>query len=170
MTKTVSKCALLTRGGLMAFVTLLSLIPGVAIGQAPVSHRVSGAPYTVGPACHSQGLDGEVSLAVDRRSGRMVAAWMQDVQGLGDPGGLPLSSTVVVTASSPDGVTWTRSAAPPGVMLCDLPSGPNDAVFDPSVSVGPDGRWYLARLGEVGIPGAPPPPGGEVYLSTSMKR
>ena len=121
-----------------------------AMAQDSSFHLVSGRPYTFTPACQSRGVDGEVSLAIDHRTGRMVAAWMQDIQALGDPGGLPLATTIVVTASSSDGgSTWTPGAPPSGGMICAQPPGPADVVFDPSVSVGPDGRWYLSRLDDV---------------------
>ena len=117
-------------------------------------HLVSGRPYTFTPVCQSRGVDGEVSMAVDHRTGRMVAAWMQDIEGLGDAGGLPLDTTIVITAASTDGgSTWTPSASPAGGMICNQPPGPADTVFDPSVSVGPDGRWYLSRLDDALAPG-----------------
>lgn len=145
-----------------------ALAAQTAIAAAAVSlHRVSGRPYTSPLVCRSRGVDGEVSLARDPRSGHMVAAWMQDVEGFGDAGGLPLDTDVVVTAFSADGVQWTPSAAPPGVSLCDqAPAGVGDIVFDPSVSVGPDGRWYLGRLPQDAVPGAPVSASG-VYVSSS---
>lgn len=152
------------RVGLIGLAVLWAGMPASAPADLP-RYPVSGAPYTVGPVCQSQGLDGEVSLGVDPSSGRMVAAWMQDVEGLGND---TLTTQVVVTSSSPDGRRWSPSTAPPGVTLCDVPPGPNDAVFDPSVAVGPLGRWYLGRLGEVIVPGSGLPPVGGVYVTTAQ--
>jgi hypothetical protein len=121
--------------------------------SSPIS-AVSGKPFTT-PLCQSKGTDGEVSVAVDPKSGRRVAVWMQDIEGLGDAGGLPLDSTDVLSASSVDGNTWTTPIEPAGVMLCEVPPGVNDIAADPSVAVGPDGRWYLAVLAADGAPGGP---------------
>lgn len=137
------RCACLIGAALLA-------ASGGTASAGPELHPVSSAPYTLGPVCQSDGLDGEVSLAVDRASGRMVAAWMQQVAGLGNPA---LATDVVVTSSSRDGVHWSRAGAPPGVMVCEAPPGPADAEVDPSVSVGPDQRWYLGRLGADELPG-----------------
>jgi hypothetical protein len=139
---------------------LAMAIPGAARAEDHVPSIVSGPPYTFTPAGQSQGIDGEVSLAVDPRNGRMVAAWMQDIGPSPD-----VSSSIVITASSTDGGnTWTRSV-PGGVMLADQPPGPEDVTADPSVSVGPDGRWYLGRLAEEAAPSGPFT--GHIFVSTS---
>ena len=151
-------------GALVGAVLGASIVVPVSAGAAIPIHPVSAAPYTVPAACASKGLDGEVSLAVDPGSGRMVAAWMQDVEGLGNSA---LSTLAVVSAASNNGVDWTPATAPPGVMLCDLPPGPNDAAFDPSVSVDAGGRWYVGRLGEVVVPGLGLPPPGGIYVTSS---
>jgi hypothetical protein len=137
-------------------ICLIALVPAAAkaVNSPPTTTAVSGKPYTT-PQCQSRGTDGEVSVAVDAASGRRVAVWMQDIEGLGDPGGLPLDSTDVLAASSADGVTWTTPIEPSGVMLCEVPPGVNDVSGDPSVSVGPDGRWYLSVLTADGVPGVP---------------
>lgn len=146
--------------GCTAAIIMLAMLPGVAGARAGGRRPVSGLPYRNGAACQSSGADGEVSVAVDAtHPGRMVAAWMQDL--------VPFASSslsnnlVVVSASSDGGATWTPRAGPPGVSSCATPPGPAFAgVFDPSLSVGPDGRWYLAMTG-----GQPGPP--EVYVTTS---
>lgn len=136
-----------------------------ATGLEPATHFVSGLPYT-SPLCSSDGGDGEVSLAADGAHRRMVAAWMQALQGLGDPGGAPLDTRIVVTAASRDGgVSWSRTGAPPGGMLCAQPPGPGDVTVDPSVAVGPDGRWYLGRNDGTCLPQGCL--GGHVEMSTS---
>jgi len=134
----------------------------LALPAPAVAGQVSGTPYT-DPTCQSSGVDGEVSLAVNPRSGRMVGAWMQDLEGLGSS---TLRTNEVVTSTSTDGERWTPAQAPSGVSLCEIPPGTNDVVYDPSVSVGPDGRWYLSRLGVLGTP-LPLPTFGSVYVSTS---
>ena len=143
-----------------------AMLPGASAAAAAdfELHRISGTPYTVNALCQSDGLDGEVSLGVDPHTGRMVAGWVQDAEGLSNPA---LATLVDVTATSSNGVDWTAAEAPPGVMLCDQPPGPNVVATDPSVSVGPDGRWYLGRLGEVAAPvGGVPGPSG-IYVNTS---
>jgi hypothetical protein len=52
-------------------------------------------------------------------------------------------------------------------MLCDLPPGASDETVDPSVSVGPDGRWYMSRLGLDGLPAPGLPSFGSVYVTSS---
>lgn len=143
---------------------VLTALPSPAWAGGPLV-AVSGAPFTT-PQCDSPGNDGEVSVAVDPVSGKRVAAWMQQIAGLGDAGGQPLDSTDVLTASSTDGVTWTAPNEPGGVMLCEAPPGVNDVSGDPTVSVGPDGRWYLSVLATDGFPGAPATD-GRVYVRTS---
>jgi hypothetical protein len=64
---------------------LVSVLVARAVARSPASHPVSGTPYTASPICQNRGVDGEVSLAVDPRSGHMVAAWMQDIEGLATP-------------------------------------------------------------------------------------
>jgi hypothetical protein len=51
-------------------------------------------------------------------------------------------------------------------MLCGRAPGSSDAEFDPSVSVGPDGRWYLALLGQIAGPTIGTP-SSRTYVSTS---
>jgi hypothetical protein len=72
----------------------------------------------------------------------MVAAWMQDI------GPAALGSTLVLTATSSDGQTWTRGV-PKGTSVCA--GGAMGSVLDPSVSIGPDGRIYLAVLSSLGL-------------------
>ncbi len=141
-----SKIALAVAVGILA-----AAMPGHALAGGAAQYLVSGRPYSLAPLCRSHGVDGEVSLAIDHHTGRMVAAWMQDIGPTAS-----LTSSIVLTAASTDGGrTWTRTV-PSGVMLCERPPGPDDGVFDPSVSVGPDGRWYLARGGAEATPGAGP--------------
>ncbi|HEX9234732.1 MAG TPA: sialidase family protein, partial [Actinomycetota bacterium] len=150
-----SKIALAVAVGILA-----AAMPGHALAGGAAQYLVSGRPYSLAPLCRSHGVDGEVSLAIDHHTGRMVAAWMQDIGPTAS-----LTSSIVLTAASTDGGrTWTRTV-PSGVMLCERPPGPDDGVFDPSVSVGPDGRWYLARGGAE----ATPAPGGssQIFVTTS---
>jgi len=91
---------------------------------------------------------------------------MQEIEGLGDPASLPLDSTEVLSASSTDGIKWATPNEPAGVMLCEVPPGLNDYSADPSVSVGPDGHWYLSVLAGDGVPGVPVTD-GRTFVRTS---
>jgi hypothetical protein len=139
-----------------ASVSVLAVTLTLTVGSAPAratnevvagTHFVSAAPYTSPTCSTSNGDDFEASVATDPTNGHLVAAWLQNIQGLGDPGGAPLDTIAAVTAASSDGgATWSSATTPAGGMVCATPPGPGDATNDPSLAIGPDGRRYLGRV------------------------
>lgn len=139
--------------------------PGAALDPAPGLVRVSAAsPFApdcgvdIRAAGFGDGFadtEAEVSLAVDPGDPAvLVAAWMQDLyQGY-------------VTATSTDGgASWTTTPVP-GTSTCS--GGDYDLAADPWLSIGRDGRTYLAGF-SLDLPdeGVPAPHRTRLQVSTS---
>jgi hypothetical protein len=125
---------------LRSILLLAALGAGALTGTSPV--RVSGPTPFAACATAPAFVNAEVepSLAVDpRRPGRLVAAFQQDRYHRGGARG------IVVALSRDAGRSWERRALP--VSRC-AGAAARQAPFasDPWVSVGPDGRIYVASL------------------------
>jgi hypothetical protein len=95
-----------------------------------------GCPGALGDDTHIPGAEIEPSVTVDPSNARhIVATWQQDL-------GLAARTDMIGT-SDDGGRTWTRVTIP-GLTRCT--GGQADAVSDPWVSTGGDGRVYFTGL------------------------
>lgn len=134
-----------------AFVGLLAAAPAVAEGGRVVySSAVSGAtPFPngcglpPGPDGSAQepeeSSEAEPAIAVNPTDENNVVAYYQQDRFKVDGGAI----TNVVAASHDVGRTW-KQINPPGLSVCT--GGRRQRTSDPWVSIGPDGRTYIATL------------------------
>jgi hypothetical protein len=124
------------------------LAPAVAHAQGGVQvdhvQPVSGAtPFPSGcgvPGDQTVSSEAEPSLAADPADSRhLVATWQQDRFAV-DGGAL----SDLVAVSHDAGATWSGPIRVPGISRCT--GGRDERASDPWVSIGPDGRTYLATL------------------------
>ncbi|HEU4673845.1 MAG TPA: sialidase family protein [Candidatus Limnocylindrales bacterium] len=122
------------------------LAPPTSLGRT----TVASAPVSPFAECGLGGQgrlfensEAEPQVAVDPRTGTVVATWQQDRWSNGAARGL------VVAASTDGGATWRRST--PAFSACAAPdAGLPVRVSDPWVSFGPDGTGYLTGLSVTG--------------------